>query len=40
MGNYFPHDIIIFPLDYKIGGEIHNLHVFCSMKFTDVFGLQ
>ena len=30
MGNYFPHDIIIFPLGYKIGKLFHNLHVFAA----------
>ena len=26
-GTYFPHDIIIFPLGYKIEKKIHNSHV-------------
>ena len=40
VGNYFLHDIIIFPLGYKI--KIHNLHVFAAQNLlvTDVFGVQ
>ena len=31
---WFPHDIIIFPLGYKIKGKNSQLAHFCSMKFT------
>ena len=33
MRNCFPHDIIVFPLDYKILKKSQLAH-FCSMKFT------
>ena len=42
MGNYFPHDIIIFPVPLGYKKIIHNLYIFAAQNLlvTDMFGVQ